>query len=153
MPLEDALCVRRAVFIEELGFPPEIETDALDEISWQAVLYKDGAPVASGRIYWEGGDFFLGRICVLRAWRNRGMGDALMRLLIKKALNHAAGSLVLCAIRQAVPFFERYGFRPVGEPCDVDGMPHRHMRATAEALRAPRDSGDTMCPEVKTIRP
>ena len=134
--MEDALRVRRAVFVEEQGFPAGTEPDALDAQSWQLVLYEDGAPVGAGRIYWAEGDFHLGRVCVLRSARGRGVGDMLMRMLIVKGLDHAASSLVLGAQQQAAPFYARYGFAPEGEPYDEDGVPHCRMRAPAEALRA-----------------
>jgi len=134
--MEAALRVRRAVFVDEQGFPADSEPDELDALSWQAVLYDAGEPVATGRIYWAEGGFHLGRICVLRAWRGQRLGDALMRLLIAKALNHAALSLVLSAQQQAVSFYARYGFQPEGAPYEEDGVPHRRMRADAAALRA-----------------
>ncbi|MCL2811431.1 MAG: GNAT family N-acetyltransferase [Clostridia bacterium] len=133
--IEDALLVRRAVFVEEQGFPADTEPDALDPLSWQVVLYGDGVPMATGRIYWAEGDFHLGRICVLRDSRGRGAGDLLMRMLIAKGLDHAASSLVLGAQVQAAAFYARYGFEVEGEPYDEDGVPHYRMRADAEALR------------------
>jgi len=134
-PIEDALRVRRAVFVEEQGFPAGTEPDALDALSWQVVLYESDAPVATGRIYWAEGGFHLGRICVVRGARGRGIGDMLMRMLIAKGLNHAATSLALGAQVRAAPFYARYGFEPEGEPYDEDGVAHCRMRADAEALR------------------
>ena len=133
--IDDALRVRRAVFVEEQGFPADTEPDAFDPLSWQVVLYGDDVPMATGRIYWAEGDFHLGRICVLRDWRGRGTGDLLMRMLIAKGLDHAARSLVLGAQVRASAFYERYGFYVEGEPYDEDGVAHCRMRADAEALR------------------
>lgn len=132
---EDALRVRRAVFVEEQGFPADTEPDGLDALSWHTVLYEDDVPVAAGRIYWAEGGFHLGRICVLRDWRGRGIGDLLMRMLIAKGLEHAAPSLELGAQSRAASFYARYGFQAEGEPYDEDGVPHCHMRADAEVLQ------------------
>ena len=133
--IQDVLQVRRAVFVEEQGFPADTEPDALDALSWQVVLYGDNAAMATGRIYWAEGDFHLGRICVLRDWRGRGVGDLLMRMLIAKGLEHAASSLVLGAQVRAADFYGRYGFEVEGEPYDEDGVLHCRMRAGAETLR------------------
>ncbi len=135
-PFDDALAVRRAVFVEEQGFPADSEPDALDSVSWQVVIYSDEVPVATGRIYWAEGEFRLGRICVLREYRGQSIGDALMRLLIAKALDHAAPSLALSAQEQAMPFYARYGFEAQGEAYREDGVPHRRMRAPSVALEA-----------------
>jgi len=133
--MEDALRVRRAVFVEEQGFPADTEPDALDALSRHVVLYEDDVPVAAGRIYWAEGGFHLGRICVLRDRRGRGIGDLLMRMLIAKGLEHAASSLTLGAQLRAAAFYARYGFQVEGEPYDEDGVPHCRMRADAEVLR------------------
>ncbi len=134
--IADALKVRRAVFVEEQGFPAATEQDALDAMSRHAMLYDGAEPIATGRLYWAEGDFHVGRICVLRAWRGQGCGDALMRLLLHKALEHNARAVVLSAQAQAMPFYARYGFLPEGAPYAEDGVPHQQMRADADALRA-----------------
>ncbi len=131
----DALAVRMAVFVREQGFPAETEQDALDDISWHAVLYLDDAPVATGRIYWAEGEFHLGRICVDKSARGTGCGDLLMRLLLFKALDHHAHSVTLSAQLPVVPFYARYGFVAVEEAYLEDNVPHQRMRALAGELR------------------
>ncbi len=130
----DALAVRRAVFVDEQGFSPDTEADATDAMSWHAVLYESVQPVATGRIYWQDGEFRLGRICVLHEKRGLGYGDLLMRLLLYKALDHSARSISLSAQTRVAPFYARYGFVPIGELYDDEGVPHQLMRATPEQL-------------------
>ncbi len=131
----DALAVRHAVFVAEQGFSPDTEADATDAMSWHAILYEDDWPVATGRIYWQDGEFRLGRICVLKEKRGTGCGDLLMRLLLYKALDHNARSIALSAQTRVAPFYARYGFAPVGEVYDDEGVPHQLMRATPEQLK------------------
>ena len=134
--ITDALGVRMAVFVTEQGFPADTERDAMDDLSWHAVLYDEAArPVATGRIYWWEGEFHIGRVCVAQTARGQGLGDLLMRMLLYKALDHSARSVALSAQLQVLPFYARYGFQPDGEVYMEDGVPHRAMRALAEELR------------------
>ena len=134
--IADALCVRRAVFVKEQGFPAETEPDALDGGCRHAVVYADGEPVAAGRLWWAAGDFHIGRVCVLAEWRGQGVGDALMRMLLHKALAHGARGVALSAQQRVLPFYARYGFAPTGDAYAEDGIPHQRMRADANTLRA-----------------
>ena len=84
-------------------------TDDLDALSWNALVYQDGIPAASGRIWWEDGAFRLGDICVLESFRGRRLGDLVLRLLLFKAQNHAAKEVRLQCPRDMTGFFARLG--------------------------------------------
>ena len=104
--LSDALSVRQTVF----GFG----SDDLDPLAWSAVVYQDGLPVASGRIWWQDGAFRLGEIGVLPAFRSRRLGDLMLRLLLFKAQDHFAREVRLRCSRETEGFFSRLGFRRAG---------------------------------------
>lgn len=84
--------------------------DALDEMSWQVVVYKDEAAVGCARLWWANGSFFIGDMGVLEAERGKGFGDLLIRLLLFKALSHSATVISLDAGDDVIGFFEKYGF-------------------------------------------
>ncbi|NLO85569.1 MAG: GNAT family N-acetyltransferase [Clostridiales bacterium] len=84
--------------------------DQLDDMAWQVAVFKDDAAVASARLWWADGSFFVGDIGVLEAERGNGFGDLLIRLLLFKALSHSANVISLDAPSDAVPFFQKYGF-------------------------------------------
>ena len=65
--LTAAVSVRRAV----LGF----DTDSLDPESWNVLVFEDSVPVATGRIWWSNGSFWLGDIAVLESHRGKHLGD------------------------------------------------------------------------------
>ena len=133
-PIDEALGVRRSVFACELGQPADAEPDALDAMSWQAVVLEGAQPIATGRIYWAEGAFCIDRVCVLAAMRGQGYGDLVMRLLLYKALDHGARSVLCEAPAAAAGFCARYGFAPVqGMPGAPDAA--LRMHATAEDLR------------------
>ena len=102
--LSEALSVRQAVF--------DRSADFLDSESQNVVIYEDGLPAATGRIWWRDGSFWLGDIGVLPASRGRHLGDLTLRLLLFKAQSHAAREVRLRCPRDLEGFFSRLGFRP-----------------------------------------
>ncbi len=90
--------------------------DALDQESWNVVVYLDGAPVATGRLWWRDGAFFLGDVAVVPEARGKRLGDLTLRLLLFKAQSHAARLMWLVTPTGTAAFFARLGFKPEGEP-------------------------------------
>lgn len=93
--------------------------DPLDSRSWNVLVYRDGEPAASGRIWWEDGAFWLGDLGVLESCRGQKLGDLVLRLLLFKAQSHAAREVRLRCPRGLAGFFARLGLREVS-PEDPD---------------------------------
>src|SRR5438309_12115500 len=75
--------VREAVFIEEQGVPRELEWDEWDERSDHAVARDTrGQAIGTARLLPDGR---IGRMAVLRGWRGRGVGAALMEAMLGRA--------------------------------------------------------------------
>ena len=87
--------------------------DALDAESWNTVVYRDGVPAASGRIWWKDGAFWLGDLGVLPGFRGQRLGDLVLRLLLFKAQSHAAREVRLRCPETVEGFFSRLGFSEV----------------------------------------
>ena len=102
--------------------------DALDEQAQQVVVYREGTPVGTARLWWYDGGFYTGDFCVLPMARGEGYGDLLVRLVLFKAMSHQAASVTLTCPSALSPFFARYGFRALEE-----GDPQR-MRVAAEEI-------------------
>ena len=67
----------------------------------------------------------IGRVCTVRHARGTGLGA----LLMKAAMARVGGEpAVLEAQTYATAFYGRFGFTPVGEPYDEDGIEHITMR-------------------------
>jgi len=95
-------------------------TDALDQESWNVMVYNDEEPAATGRLWWKDGAFCLGDIAVLPALRGRRLGDLTLRLLLFKAETHAARMIRLQSPEDVCAFFERLGFhREEADDCLV----------------------------------
>ena len=85
--------------------------DDLDAASWNALVFLDGVPAASGRIWWEEGAFRLGDIGVLESCRGQRLGDLVLRLLLFKAQSHSAREVRLQCPPDVTGFFSRLGLK------------------------------------------
>lgn len=133
--LADLRAVRETVFILEQKVPEEEEWDQLDPRSHH-VLARDpsGKPIGTGRLTPE---HKIGRMAVLAEWRGKGVGDALLVALMDRARGLGWTEVKLNAQVQALPFYARHGFEPVGERFMEAGIEHQAMRRALEPLAGP----------------
>lgn len=127
-------CVREQVFLVEQQVPEHEEWDALDAPSVHALARAhDGTPIGTGRLTPER---MIGRMAVLRDWRGRGVGDAILRTLIEQARARGWTELTLRSQTHAVAFYERLGFVREGGEFMEAGIPHYLMRARLDPVAA-----------------
>lgn len=127
--------LRRRVFCEELGFPAENEPDQYDAMSVYALVFNDDdSPIGTGRLYIENDRLTIGRVCVLKEWRNMKIGDFIMRMLLYRAQDLNAGSVTLTAKADKVGFYAKYGFEPVGDVVYYNGTAQRVMRVDGDKI-------------------
>ena len=123
--------VRRAVFIVEQAVPEALEWEAADHGAVHVLASApDGVPIGTGRLLADGR---IGRMAVLREWRGRGVGAALLRELMATAEARGIMHLHLHAQTHALPFYARYGFVPSGPEFMEAGIPHRAMTWTSRS--------------------
>ena len=131
---EEASRIRFAVFVEEQRVPVAIELDEMDARSLHALAYaEDGAPVATGRLLpqeQEGARAVghVGRMAVLKDWRGRGVGAAILAALLEQARRRGDEEIVLSAQTHALGFYRRHGFTELGPEYEEAGIPHQLMR-------------------------
>ena len=134
--MDEALRIRRAVFIEEQGVPEELEIDehdapdAWDKTVVQGLLRLEGEAVATGRLLLEGGPAHyahVGRVAVLERQRKNGAGRALMEGLQAKARAMGYAGITLAAQLHAVGFYEKLGYVARGDVFLDAGIEHRWM--------------------------
>ena len=122
----DARPIRLTVFVEEQRVPVEIEWDDQDETSLHALAYtEDGKAIATGRLLPDG---HIGRMAVLKEWRGKGVGGAILERLVTVARERGDKKIELFAQTHAIPFYHRYGFVENGEIFEEAGIPHQAMR-------------------------
>ena len=116
--------LRVDVFIREQGVPADMEWDEFDAHSRHVVAMADGVPIGTGRLLPDG---HIGRMAVLREWRGKGAGSALLTSLLEIARRLGMRHVRLNAQVQALPFYLRHGFQAQGEEFPEAGIPHRRM--------------------------
>ena len=117
--------IRFAVFVEEQGVPREIELDEHDPVSIHVVAFEGQTPVATGRLLPDG---HIGRMAVLKAWRSRGIGGAILTELLEAARQRGDKEVELSAQVHAVPFYLANGFAPEGNEYMEAGIRHQAMK-------------------------
>ena len=117
--------VRFTVFVEEQGVPREIELDDRDPLSLHAVVFEQGKAIGTGRLLPDG---HIGRMAVLKEWRNRGVGALMLDGLMMKAKERGDPEVVLSAQVHAVPFYRAHGFVTDGGEYMEAGIRHQAMK-------------------------
>lgn len=117
--------IRETVFIHEQGVPVELEWDGLDSSCAHVLAWNDrGEAIGTARMQRNG---TIGRMAVLKDWRGRGVGQALLQTLLDLAIKQGLARVSLSAQIHALGFYERAGFHIVGEPYMDAGIPHRKI--------------------------
>jgi predicted GNAT family N-acyltransferase len=117
--------IRETVFIMEQGVHEDEEFDGRDADCLH-VLVEDqkGRPIATARMLPDGQ---VGRMAVLRHWRKKGVGSAMLIKLFVEARVRGLKRLSADAQVRALPFYEKHGFRVVGDEFMDARIPHKKV--------------------------
>lgn len=125
---DEAKQIRQTVFVEEQGFREEF--DQTDDAAAHLVVYwEDDLPVATCRVFWDTAaeGYILGRFAVLKEYRDKDIGSAMMREAEKYVQKAGGRSLALHAQCQVSGFYQKLGFVECSEVEDEQGCPHVWM--------------------------
>lgn len=118
--------IRRAVFIDGQGVPEDLEWDAADAAAAHFLAVDDmGQAIGCARLLPDGS---IGRMAVLRGWRRRGVGRAMLEAALCAARARGHTRVRLSAQTHASAFYARAGFVTVGEEYQEAGIPHVAMQ-------------------------
>ena len=124
---DDEVRIRTDVFVEEQGFVVEFDDD--DANSKHIVLYDGDVPVAVCRIIpGEDGECHIGRIAVVREYRGKGIGSAVVTEAEDVARSMGFRESLLSAQVRAKGFYETLGYEPFGDEYLDEYCPHVMMR-------------------------
>ena len=126
---ERLLSIRCAVFVDEQGFPVELEIDEHDASARHYMAEFDGLAVATARCSSAGQ---VGRMAVLPAYRRHGIGGALLQSLIQQTAGNGLSQLHLNAQLPARRFYSHYGFVATGLHFMEHGVEHCRMEYLTE---------------------
>ncbi|MFZ5843228.1 MAG: GNAT family N-acetyltransferase [Pseudomonadota bacterium] len=118
--------IRKQVFFNEVRYGYYATLDGHDSRCRHALaLTEDGTAVGCGRLD-ENGE--ISRIAVLPAWRQQGIGTALLSELIAIARDSGA-SAVQCAVPVfSLDYYRSQGFEPIGAVTIEAEVPLQRMR-------------------------
>jgi len=121
--------IRLAVFVREQHVPEDLEWDGMDEKCLHVLAETSaGEAVGTARLL---PDAHIGRMAVLPAWRQRGVGGMLLIELMTAARERGQYAIELSAQTHAIGFYRRFGFEVFGGEYMDAGIPHRIMRCSA----------------------
>ena len=118
--------LRFSIFVGEQNVPPGIELDEQDADCIHAIAYDEaGRAIGTGRLLPDG---HIGRMAVVKEWRRRGIGAAILEALTEEARKRGHTEVVLSAQLQALEFYRSHGFAAEGKVYEEAGILHQLMR-------------------------
>ena len=121
--------IRFEVFVREQRVPAEIELDEMDPVCVHAVAFEGTRAIGTGRLLPDG---HIGRMAIVRDWRRRGVGAAILTALMEAARRRGDREIALSAQVHAVEFYRAHGFKPVGDEYEEAGIRHQTMVRSLE---------------------
>ena len=112
---DQAMSIRRQIFVEEQKLFDETDEDQFDNKAIHLVAEIDGRIVGTVRLYHEKDDIWVGgRLAVLSKYRGRA-GRQLVKRAVVEAENQGARIFKATVQKQNERFFQRLGWKTVGE--------------------------------------
>jgi len=100
--------IRYAVFQETQDEAAGVDLDDLDPQSVHAIAFDElGNGLGTGRLQPDGQ---IGRMSVLKDWRRRGVGAAMLQALIEEARKRGLAEVTVSAPLRAAEFYREQGF-------------------------------------------
>lgn len=123
---DQAFAIRRKVFVEELGVEATLEYDHEEE-AHHYLLFLGKNPIATARWRDTEKGIKLERFAVLPGFRNRGIGEIILKEVLKD-VTHKGKMIYLHSQIMAIPFYERNGFVKFGDQFTEAGIEHFLMK-------------------------
>jgi len=138
---EDALAVRRRVFVDGQGVDPDLEVDDHEDEATHFVAYEGGEPVGVARLReYDPGEYEgpasreydepvakIERMAVIEAHRGEGVGRRVLEAVEAHAREEGFEQARLHGQIRSAGFYETLGYERVGEEFEEAGIPHVAM--------------------------
>lgn len=124
---EDALSIRKTVFIKEQNVPLELEIDDLEDKCEYVVCYSNSQPVATARLYMMSDYAKVQRVAVLQTNRGLNIGSKMMLEVEKIAKQKGVKQLKLGAQEYAVLFYSKLNYQVCSSRYLDAGIWHKDM--------------------------
>lgn len=110
---KDALALRQAVLVDEMGMPPSSAFDRYDELAAHVYVWDSQGPIAAGRIFPLGEATAIGAIVTAPAHRQAPFADLVLRILLDKAQALAGDPILANPLEQDIPLYTSFGFAAI----------------------------------------
>ena len=123
---EEERFIREEVFCKEQGFVNEI--DDLEDSSFHLLYYFDDLVIGVCRFYELEKDIYkIGRIAVLKEYRNKGIGREIVNSAISYIKELKAKKIYIYSQLHAVGFYEKLGFIVEADIFYEENHPHKKV--------------------------
>ncbi len=113
---EDVKNIRETVFSREQGYPESKLFDEKENSADFLALFEGGKAVGCGRFYKESENaYHIDNIALSDTIRGKGLGRRLIAALIDECKKNGAVRVTVGAKSEAVGFYEKCGFKVIGE--------------------------------------
>lgn len=120
--------IRKTVFLDEQGFA--YDKDDIDKISRHVIVYVNNKPVGTARFFKDGDNYHVGRVAVLKEYRNKNIGKEIMAQIVNEIKKEGHYKIILSSQMHAIPFYSKCGFiRTYKTHLDEDAL-HEWMYLT-----------------------
>jgi predicted GNAT family N-acyltransferase len=125
--LSDAYKIRKIVFIDEQKVPPELEWDVMDKIATHFILYFNDTPIGTARTFGQNGIWYIGRMAILKEYRNQGYGKLIMENVLNYLKTLSLSKIIIHAQTTVLGFYKKFGFTEFGDEFLDAGIKHKAM--------------------------
>ena len=123
------LALRSEVFVVEQQCPYQ-DIDFKDQQAQHVLMYEDEELIAYARILASTNkDLSFGRVLTAPNRRGQKLGQQLVERVLEYLQTHYPKRAILISAQLYLQhFYQAFGFKPTGEPFDLDGIPHIWMK-------------------------
>jgi len=131
---ELVLTIRKAVFIRGLNIPEHLEIDENENVATYVLAYIKNNPVGTARWRKTEKGIKLERFAVLDKYRSNGIGAKITKFILNNLKE--TQPIYLFAQESAIKFYEKLGFKSIGNLFEEVGIKHQKMIYDLEGNKA-----------------
>ena len=131
---ELVLTIRKDVFIRGLNIPEHLEIDENENVATYVLAYMKNNPVGTARWRKTKKGVKLERFAVLDKYRSNGIGAKITKFILNNLKE--TQPIYLFAQESAIKFYEKLGFKSIGNLFEEVGIKHQKMIYDLEGNKA-----------------
>lgn len=125
---ELALAIRKTVFVNEQKVSLELELDDFDDATTHYIGFISDRATTTARVHiMDTGNWHVQRVATLPEERGKGYSSVIMNAIIDDAKEAGAPQIELSAQLERRSFYEKFGFKAVGDTFMDAGIEHIEM--------------------------